>query len=68
MLLYSLSHALDHLRLNGTVSVVLAIEVLRLVTHTMAGVAYNRDLHFRVVWHLLLLTRLVRSHGNLEAG
>ena len=33
----------------------------------MAGVAHDGDLHFGVVWHLRLLSRLVRGHGNLEA-
>lgn len=65
---YSLGHALDHLGLDCAVSVILAIEVLRFVTHAMASVANDRDLHFRVVWHLCLLTCLVRGHCDLEAG
>ena len=34
----------------------------------MASIADDWDLDFRVVWHLGLLTVLVRSHSDLEAG
>ena len=34
----------------------------------MASIADDWDLDFRVVWHLGLLARLVRGHGDLEAG
>ena len=34
----------------------------------MAGIADDWNLDFRVVWHLGLLTGLVRGHGDLEAG
>ena len=62
----SLGHTLDHLGLNGAIAVVLAVEVLRLVTHAVACVAHNGDLDLLVVRHLLLFAVLVRSHGDLE--
>lgn len=55
----SVAHALDHFGLDGAITVVLAVKVLRLVAHTMTSVACNRDLDFRVVWHLLIFTVLV---------
>ena len=57
-----------HLGLDGTVSVVFTVEVLRFVTHAMASVTDDWDLDLGVVWHFSFLTSLVRSHGDLEAG
>ena len=64
---YSLGHSLHHLALNGTVSVVFAIEVLRLVTHSVACVPYDWDLDFLVVWKTLFFSCLVRGHRDLVA-
>ena len=55
----SLGHALDHFGLNGAVSVVLSVEILRFVAHAVASVADYRDLHLRVVGHLSVLSVLV---------
>jgi len=59
MMRLSLGHALNHFGLNGAITVVLAVEVLRLVAHAMASVTDDGDLHFRIVWHLLVVTLLV---------
>ena len=64
----SLGHALDHLRLNSAVAVVLSIKVLRLVAHPVSCVANNWDLNFGVVWKLLSFTLFRRVHGDLHAG
>lgn len=64
----SLSHALHHFGLDSTVSVVLAVEVLRFVSHAVASVAHDGDLHFRVVRHLVVLAVLIGSHRDLEAS
>ena len=63
-----MGHTLDHFRLNSAVSVILAVEVLRFVAHTMTSVADDRDLNLGVVWHLLLFTMLVGGHCNLESS
>ena len=64
----SLGHALDHLRLNSAVAVVLSIKVLRLVAHSVSCVANNWDLNFGVVWKLLSFTLFCRMHSDLHAG
>ena len=64
----SLCHAMHHFGLNGAVTEVLSIKVLRFVAHAVASVANDRNLHFGVVRHLVLLTVLVRSHGDLETS
>ena len=63
-----MGHTLDHLGLDCTVSVVLAIEVLRLVAHAVSSVANHGDLDLGLVWHLVLFTMLVGVHGDLEAN
>lgn len=64
----SLHHALDHLGLNRAVSEVLSIEVLRLVSHTVATVANDWDFYLGFIRHLGLLLRLGRVHGDLIAS
>ena len=63
----SLRHAMHHFGLDGAVTEVLSIKVLRFVAHAVSGVADDGDLDFRVVWHLVVLAVLIRSHGDLEA-
>ena len=63
----SLRHAMHHFGLNGAVTEVLSIKVLRFVAHAVTSVANDGDLDFRVVWHLVVLAVLIRSHGDLEA-
>ena len=44
--------------LNGAVTVVLSIEILGFVSHSVSGVADDGDLNFGVVWKLLCFTLL----------
>ena len=65
---FSLSHTLHHFGLNSAISVILAIEVLRFVSHSVTGVANDRDLYLRVVGHLLIFSVLIGGHGDLESS
>ena len=55
----SLSHSLYHFGLNRAVLVIFAIEVLRLVAHAVASVAYDWDLNLLVVGETHVITGLV---------
>ena len=63
----SLSHTLHHFGLNRAISVILAVEVLRFVSHSMTGVTNDWDLYLGVVGHLLIFSVLVGGHGDLES-
>ena len=64
----SLGHTLHHLGLDGTVTVVLSIEVLGFVAHSVSCVADDGDLNFGVVWKLLFFTSLSGMHRDLHAS
>ena len=64
----SLGHTLHHLGLDGTVTVVLSIEVLGFVAHSVSCVADDGDLNLGVVWKLLFFTRLSGMHRDLHAS
>ena len=65
---WSLNHALHHLRLDGAISEVFAVEILRLVRHSVASVAHDRDLHTRPVRQVLGGHVVVRVHCDLVAS
>ena len=64
------SHCLfvDHFTHDGAVTIVLSVEVLRLVAHSVSCVANNWDLNFGVVWKLLCFTLFRGMHCNLHAS
>ena len=59
---------MDHFAHNGAVAIVLSVEVLRLVAHSVSGVADHWDLNLGIIWFLFEFALFVRVHGDLHAG
>ena len=64
------SHCLfvDHFTHDGAVTIVLSVEVLRLVAHSVSCVAHNRDLNLGIIGFLFQIALFVRVHCDLHAG
>jgi len=62
----SLSHALNHLRLDRAVPKCLSVEILALIAHAVALVTNDGNSNFSVVREASLLAMLSRVHSNLE--
>ena len=59
---------MDHFTHDGAVTIVLSIEVLRLVAHSVSCVAHNRDLNLGIIGFLFQIALFVRVHCDLHAG
>ena len=55
----SLGHFLYHFAHDGTITVVLTIEVLRFVTHPVSSVTNHWNLNLGIIWFLLEFTLFV---------
>ena len=63
-----MSHALNHLALDGAIAVSLTVEILRSVAHPVPGIADDWDRDLGVVGEAFCLAVLGGRHCDLESG